>query len=90
MHVAVNRRGPGDTSVDALLPDEALSLASVLEAYTRGSHKLLGMPGGQIEVGGVCDVAVADRDPFVADPAEIYLTRNRVTVLAGTIVFEAD
>lgn len=90
MHVAVNRRGPGDTSVDALLPEEALSLASILTAYTRGSHELLGMPGGQIEVGGVCDLAVADRDPFAADSAEIHLTRNRVTVLAGQIVFEAD
>ena len=89
MHVAVNRRAPGDTSSDALLPDEAMSLATILTAYTRGSHELLGMPGGMIEVGEVCDVAVADRDPFAADAAEIYLTRNRVTVLAGEVVFEA-
>jgi predicted amidohydrolase YtcJ len=89
MHVAVNRQEPGVTDFAPLLPDEALSLNSILTAYTRGSHRLLGMPGGSIEVGAVCDVAVADRDPFLAYPAQIHLTRNRVTVLAGEVVFEA-
>jgi len=90
MHVAVTRREPGVTEFDPLLPDEALSLSSILTAYTRGSHELLGMPGGRIAVGEVCDVAVADRDPFAADAAEIHLTRNRVTVLAGEVVYEAE
>ncbi|MGK0741609.1 amidohydrolase [Leucobacter sp. Z1108] len=90
MHVAVTRREPGITEFDPLLPDEALTLSSILTAYTRGSHELLGMPGGRIAVGEVCDVAVADRDPFAADAAEIHLTRNRVTVLAGEVVYEAE
>ena len=89
MHVAVNRQEPGETEFPPLLPEQALLLATILTAYTRGSHRLLGMPGGSIEVGAVCDVAVADRDPFAADPAEIHLTRNRVTVLAGDVVYEA-
>nr|WP_239020769.1 amidohydrolase [Nakamurella antarctica] len=90
MHVAVNRRAPGETEAEPLLPHEALSLASILTAYTRGSHDLLGMPGGVIEVGGVCDLAIADRDPFAGPASDIYLTRNVLTTLDGEIVFEAE
>lgn len=87
MHVAVTRREPGVTTLDPLLPEEALTLDTILTAYTRGSHELLGLPGGRIAVGEVCDLAVADRDPFAAPPAEIHRTRNRATVLAGEVVF---
>lgn len=89
IHVAVNRREPGDTTFAPLLPEQALSLETILTAYTRGSHELLGMPGGTIAVGAVCDLAVADRDPFAGEPAEIFRTQNRVTVLGGEVVFEA-
>lgn len=88
MHVAVNRVEPGDTTTPPLLPDEALPLATILDAYTRGSHELLGFAGGRIEVGAVADLAIADRDPFAGEPHDIWRTENRATVVAGKVVFE--
>lgn len=88
MHVAVNRREPGVTDAEPLLPQESLPLATVLEAYTRGSAELLGLSSGSIVEGAVCDLAIADRDPFAGDPADIHLTQNIATVLAGDVVFE--
>ncbi len=89
IHVAVNRRTPGVTDLPQLLPEEALSLESMLTAYTRGSHELIGIPGGVLEVGEACDLAIADRDPFAGDPADIYRTTNVATVLGGKVVYEA-
>lgn len=90
MHVAVNRRGPGETEVPQLLPEQALDLATILTAYTRGSHELIGVPGGVLAVGEVCDLAIADRNPFAAESDSIYQTRNRVTVLGGEVVYAAE
>ena len=61
----------------------------MLTAYTRGSHELIGVPGGVLEVGETCDLAIADRDPFAADPADIFRTTNVATVLGGEVVYEA-
>lgn len=89
MHVAVTRRAPDTPEAEPLLPDEALPLASILQAYTSGSHELLGFPGGRIELGAVADLALADRDPFAADPDQIHETQNLLTVVGGQVVFEA-
>lgn len=89
MHVAVNRLDPETPEAEPLLPDEMLTLASILQAYTRGSHELLGFPGGRLALGAVADLALADRDPFAMDPDQIHQTRNRLTVLGGEVVFEA-
>ncbi len=89
IHVAVNRRGAGETELPPLLPEQALDLATMLTAYTRGSHELIGVPGGVIEVGAVADLAIADRDPFAAPAESIHLTRNAMTVLDGEVVYAA-
>ena len=88
IHVAVNRRGAGQTDTPQLLPEEALDLPTMLTAYTRGSHELIGVPGGTLEIGAACDLAIADRDPFAADTNEIHLTTNVATVLGGEVVYE--
>ncbi|MGO3148390.1 MAG: amidohydrolase [Leucobacter sp.] len=89
MHVAVNRRGAGITDLPPLLPAEALNLETILTAYTRGSHELIGVPGGVLTVGETCDLAIADRDPFAGDAVAIHLTTNVATVLRGEVVYEA-
>lgn len=87
LHVAVNRRAPGETDSEPLLPAEALPLAVALDGYTRGSHELLGTPGaGRFEVGALADLALADRDPFAASESEIWRTRNVLTLRRGRIV----
>lgn len=88
LHVAVNRRAPGETVTAPLQISEALTLAVALDGYTRGSHELLGTPGGagRLVVGATADLALADRDPFAAPEAEIWQTRNVLTLRGGRIV----
>lgn len=87
LHVAVNRRAPGEADSEPLLPAEALPLAVALDGYTRGSHELLGTPGaGRFEVGAFADLALADRDPFAAPESEIWRTRNVLTLRRGRVV----
>ena len=90
IHIAVNRRFPGDTTTAPLGPDEALPLATALDAYTRGSATLLGIPGdGVLQVGAPADLAIANRDPFAAAPEDIHLTRTVATILDGEVVAES-
>lgn len=90
IHVAVNRQAPG-SDAPVLNPGEELTLGRALQAYTAGSHRLLGVAGsGSLRVGANADLCVADRDPFARPANEIGLTRNRVTVLAGRVVHGAD
>lgn len=88
MHVAVNRRAPGIADSEPLLPNEALPLEVALDGYTRGSHSLLGTPGGagHITAGAVADLALTDRNPFAAPASEIWQTRNVLTMRQGRIV----
>jgi len=87
IHVAVNRRAPGDTECAPLGAGEALRLEDAVDAYTRGSATLLGIPGdGVLRVGAPADLAIADRDPFVGEAADIHLTRTVATVLDGEVV----
>lgn len=88
IHVGVTRQEPGG-SRGPLLPHEALTLEQALTAYTHGSHDLLGLPGGTIAVGAVCDLAIADRDPFARPITEIADTKNVATVVRGEVVFRA-
>ncbi|MBL3698526.1 amidohydrolase [Leucobacter luti] len=88
LHVAVNRRAPGAPDAQPLLPGEALPLAVALDGYTRGSHELLGTPGGsgRLEAGAPADLAITDRDPFAGPEHDIWLTRNLVTLRRGRVV----
>ncbi len=86
VHVAVNRKVPGDE--DAFLPEQALDLATALAAYTSGSAWLNHADEtGRIEVGALADLAVLDRDPFTGSPAEIAEARVRATYVEGECVF---
>ncbi|MET0991716.1 MAG: amidohydrolase [Lacisediminihabitans sp.] len=86
IHVAVNRRAPG-SDAPALNPGEEITLTSALTAYTAGSHRLLGFSrSGMLAVGADADLCIADRDPFAAPAEQIYLTRTRLTMLAGQIL----
>ncbi|MBK0420618.1 amidohydrolase [Leucobacter sp. CSA2] len=88
LHVAVNRRAPGEPDSEPLLPGEALPLAVALDGYTRGSHELLGTPrgAGRLTEGATADLALADRDPFAGPASEIWMTRNLITMREGRIV----
>ncbi|QUH02705.1 amidohydrolase [Saccharopolyspora erythraea] len=86
VHVAVNRREPGDD--DPFLPAQGLDLVDALAAYTAGSawvnhveHEV-----GTIELGKAADLVVLEDDPFSLPADEIGLCGVDMTVVDGRIV----
>ena len=100
IHVAVNRAVPvaaPNASADRrprrpFYPEQALTLAQALTAYTAGSAwaNHLDRETGTIEPGKCADLVVLDRDPFAHPAEEIGDTRVRRTYLDGCLVHRAD
>ncbi|MFF5027419.1 amidohydrolase [Streptomyces collinus] len=89
VHVAVNRVEPGG-GAPVFLPDERLSLADALTAYTAGSAYVNHLDdGGRVAVGALADLVVLDRDPFAGPPEEIAETRVALTYVGGERVHAA-
>jgi hypothetical protein len=92
-HVAVTRMPPPDgddhSGVEPFLPEQAISLASALTAYTQGSAWVnhLDDVTGTLEVGKYADLVLLDRDPFAGDPSGIGSTSVAQTFVDGERVF---
>lgn len=72
-------------------PEQALTLAQALTAYTAGSAWVnhLDDVTGTVEVGKYADLVVLDRDPFERPALEIADTRVLRTYIDGRLVFAA-
>ena len=82
---AVTRR---DRTGRAIGADEALDLATALEAASRAGAELLGaQDAGTLEPGRVADVIWADRDPYATDVAALPEIRILATWSAGREVY---
>jgi len=101
IHVAVNRTAPaGDVGVDggssdrkpAFLPDQALDLATALDAYTSGSAWVNHLDDviGVIEPGRLADLVVLDRDLFAIAAEEIGTAVVRRTYVNGELVYNHE
>ncbi len=89
MHVAVNRVAPGGQA-EPLTPDERLTLAEALTAYTAGTARVNHADqAGRITTGMHADLVVLDRDPFGAPPEQLHETRVEATFVAGEAVFRS-
>jgi hypothetical protein len=73
------------------IPAERITLAEALRAYTLGSaygnfreHEL-----GTLEAGKLADLIVLDRNLFAVDAEEIRQTKVCLTMMDGSIVYEA-
>jgi predicted amidohydrolase YtcJ len=92
IHVAVNRTAYGEAGragSEPFLPEQAISLETAFAAYTSGSSRVNHRDdAGVLRVGAVADLAVLDRDPFLADPDQIGATRVVSTWIDGVPVFE--
>ncbi|WP_030344608.1 amidohydrolase [Streptomyces sp. NRRL S-1022] len=90
IHVAVNRVEPGGTG-PVFLPDERLSLAEALTAYTAGSAYVNHLDGtGRVAVGALADLVVLNRDPFAGPPEAIAETAVALTYVGGECVYAAE
>jgi len=95
IHVAVNRclstnlgRAETDETTKPFRPEERISVAEALAAFTTGVAYVNGDENllGVLEPGRQADVVILDQDIFAIPTTEIGYTNVDVTVAAGTVV----
>jgi predicted amidohydrolase YtcJ len=93
---AVSRRSPREpglppTSPKTFEPNQAVSLAEALEAYTSGSARACHREAwlGQLAPGFAADLAVFSADLFELPPSDWPALRCDLTVVDGQVVWEA-
>lgn len=91
LEAAITRKRPGFPDDVPLRPKGAMSLADALRAYTiNGAFALrLDDKVGSIEVGKDADLVVLGEDLFAVEPEKIHEVPVLLTMMDGTITFEA-
>ena len=92
MEVAVTRKEPGKKDGESLVPEEAVTLETILNAYTLEAAYGLFLDDkiGSIEVGKLADIVVLDRNLFKIPKHEIHSVKVNQTIFNGKIVYEKD
>lgn len=90
IYAAVTRRTLDDKHPQGWVPEQKISVAEAVRAYTVGSAYAEGEEDvkGSIELGKLADLVVLSEDIFHIDPVEIQNTKVDMTVLDGTVIFE--
>ena len=90
IEVAVTRRGPGLKDGDALFPEEAVKLETMLRAYTlEGAYSLFKENEiGSLEVGKLADIIILDRNLFQVPAYEIHNALVVQTIFNGKIIYK--
>ena len=79
-----------DRRGDTLLPEQAITAAEALDAYTRGSAMSVGLEErlGTLKRGAWADIAVLSGNPLTTAPEALSALSVEMTLLAGQIVYE--
>jgi predicted amidohydrolase YtcJ len=91
IYAAVTRRTLDDRNPGGWIPEQKISVAEAVHAYTIGSayaqfdEKIK----GSLEPGKLADLVVLSRDIFHIDPVEIQNTRVDLTICDGRVVYDA-
>ena len=90
IEVAITRRGPGKKDGDALFPEEAVKLETMLRAYTlEGAFSLFKENEiGSLEAGKLADIIILDRNLFQIPTHEIHNASVVQTIFNGKIVYK--
>jgi predicted amidohydrolase YtcJ len=85
METAITRLGALGETTEPFLPEEAITLAQALDAFTINAAYVnrLEKDTGSIEVGKRADLAVLDRNLFEIAPSELSDTKVLVTLFEG-------
>lgn len=88
---AVTRQLFDGTPEEGWVPEQRITMAEALAAYTSGSAYVEGMEDevGTLGAGKAADVIVLSKNLFEVDPKEILETEVELTVFNGKVVYEA-
>ncbi len=90
IHAAVTRtRADGYGGPDGWQPQQRLTVAEAIRAYTWGAAYAVGLEKrlGSLSPGKWADLVVVDRDPFTCEPAAIAGTQVVGTMIGGEWVY---
>lgn len=92
IETAVTRVTPHDRSGRAFFPEECISLAEAIAAFTAGSAYVnhLDRETGSIEIGRKADLVVVDRDIFDPDAGPIGDVSVSMTIVDGQVVYRGS
>jgi len=92
IYAAVTRRTLDGAHPDGWVPEQKITVAEAVRAYTAGSAYAEGQDAskGTLAPGKLADLVVLSEDIFAIDPATIDKVRVDATLLGGRIVFERE
>ena len=90
MEATVTRGTPGKPDVPKMGPEQALTVAEAIEAYTINVawSLLIDEETGSIETGKWADMIVLNHNLFEIPETEIYKTEVQKTIFKGEVVYE--
>lgn len=88
---AVYRMLEDGSNPEGWFPEERITMAEALRAYTYGSAYAMHAEDriGTLACGKQADICVLDRNLFDCEPAEVLEATAALTMIAGKVVFEA-
>ncbi len=89
IHVAVTRRTPGGFPENGWIPEQKISIAEAMKAYTSmGAYSSFEENlKGKIKPGQLADIIVFSQDLFTMDPMKTAETKVLLTVFNGKIIY---
>ena len=90
IHAAVTRRrADGSPGADGWHPEQRVTVAQAVHAYTMGAAYASGRESelGSVSAGKRADLTVLDADIFSIDPHEICRTKVAATIVGGSIEY---
>jgi predicted amidohydrolase YtcJ len=90
IYAAVTRRTIDGKNPNGWMPQEKVTVAQAVRAYTSNAAYAEGEETlkGSIQPGQLADIIVLSRDIFQIDPAEVESVRVDLTLLGGAVVYD--
>lgn len=87
---AVYRMLEDGSNPEGWFPEERITMAEALRAYTYGAAYAMHAEDriGTLACGKQADICVLDRNLFTCEPAEVLGATAELTVIAGKVVYE--
>jgi predicted amidohydrolase YtcJ len=92
VYAAVTRQTLDGKNPGGWFPEQKLSVAETIEAYTMGSAyaEFQEKQKGSIAAGKLADMVIVSEDLFAIDPAKIREARVLKTIVGGKVVWDAE